>query len=123
MARILLAEDDETIRGLIERALRQDGHHTIASADGKQALRKLDDEDGAFDLLLADIKMPTVDGIELAMTAGRDYPDVIVLLMTGYADMRERAHRLEPFVHDVIAKPFSADQICGAVGEALALRS
>ncbi len=123
MARILVAEDDEAIRALVARALQQDGHDTVTSADGTQALRTLDQDDGAFDLLLTDIKMPQMDGIELAMTVGRDYPELVILLMTGYADTRERAHDLDALVHDVIAKPFSIDQICGAVKEALALRA
>ena len=55
--------------------------------------------------------MPVMDGIALALAAGRDRPDMPIMLMTGYADQRERAHGLDALVHDVIAKPFSVDQI------------
>ena len=66
--------------------------------------------------------MPVMDGMALALAAGRDHPDMPIMLMTGYADQRERAHGLDALVHDVIVKPFSVDQIKGAVREALVAR-
>jgi len=122
MARILLAEDDDAVRDLVARALAEDGHELTAAADGAAALDALDRRDGEFDLLLTDVKMPVMDGIALALAAGRDHPDVTIMLMTGYADQRERAHDLDALVHDVISKPFSVEQIRGAVREALVAR-
>ncbi len=119
MGKILIAEDDDAIRALVVRALGEDGHDLTATADGVAALNVLDRHNGDFDLLLTDVKMPRMDGIALAMAAGRGHPDMTVMLMTGYADQRERAHELDAFVHDVIAKPFSIEQIKGAVREAL----
>ena len=119
MARILVAEDDEAIRELIVRALREDGHELTAAADGVAALIALGRNAGNFDLLLTDVKMPKVDGIALALESGRLHPDIAIMLVTGFADQRERAHGLDAFVHDVINKPFSVDQIRGAVREAL----
>jgi two-component system cell cycle response regulator CpdR len=122
MARILIAEDDDAIRNLVVRALSEDGHELTAAADGAAALIALGRHRGAFDLLLTDVKMPKVDGIALALEAGRLHPDIAIMLMTGYADQRERAHDLDALVHDVIAKPFSVEQIKGAVREALVTR-
>ena len=122
MARILIAEDDEAVRDLVVRALDEDGHQLTATSDGVQALDALRRDDGGFDLLLADVKMPVMDGIALALAAGRDRPDMPIMLMTGYADQRERAHGLDALVHDVIAKPFSLEQIKSAVREALIAR-
>jgi two-component system cell cycle response regulator CpdR len=122
MARILLAEDEDSLRALVERALKQAGHDVVARADGAAALDCLVREKGGFDLLLTDIRMPIMDGIALALTVGRDYPGLTILLMTGYADQRERARGLDILVHDVITKPFTLAQICGAVNEALAVR-
>ncbi len=51
--------------------------------------------------------MPIMDGIALALAAARDFPDLTILLMTGYADQRERAHGLDALIHDVITKPFT----------------
>jgi CheY-like chemotaxis protein len=122
MARILVAEDDDTIRDLVVRALTEDGHELTAAANGAAALDALNQKNGRFDLLLTDVKMPIMDGIALALAAGRDHPDVAIMLMTGFADQRERAHGLDALVHDVIAKPFTVDQIKGAVREALVQR-
>lgn len=122
MARILVAEDDDTIRDLVVRALTEDGHELTAVANGAAALDALNQQNGGFDLLLTDVKMPIMDGIALALAAGRDHPDVAIMLVTGFADQRERAHELDALVHDVIAKPFSVEQIKGAVREALVQR-
>ena len=121
MARILIAEDDDAVRGFVARALVEDGHETAAASDGAQALDVLARNNGGFDLLLTDIKMPVMDGIALSLAAARDHPDIVILLMTGFADQRERAHGLDALIHDVIAKPFSLAQIKGAVKEALAV--
>lgn len=120
MARILLADDEEPMRALIARALAEDGHQVIATADGVEALDRLAQDGGCFDLLLTDVKMPVMDGIALALAAARDHPNLVILLMTGYADQRERAHGLDALIHDVIAKPFSNQEIRAAVKEALA---
>ena len=122
MARILIAEDDDAIRSLLVRALKDDGHDLTAAADGGEALDVLSSAEGEFDLLLSDVKMPVMDGIELVFAAGPGHPQMAIMLMTGYADQRERANGLDAFVHDVILKPFSIDQIKGAVREALLRR-
>jgi two-component system, cell cycle response regulator CpdR len=121
MARILLAEDDEALRTLCARALRMDGHEIATACDGAEALDVIARDDASFDLLLTDIRMPIMDGIALALAAARDYPTLTILLMTGYADQRERAHGLDAIIHDVIAKPFSVTTLRGAVTEALAV--
>ena len=108
MARILIAEDEEPLRNLVRRALADAGHDVAAAADGAEALDLINRAKPRFDLLLADIKMPVMDGIALALAAARDDPELIILLMTGYADQRERAHGLDALIHDVIAKPFTS---------------
>ncbi|MCC6891022.1 MAG: response regulator [Hyphomicrobiales bacterium] len=120
MARILIAEDEESIRHLVARALVQDGHAVVPANDGAEALDVLTREQGAFELLLTDIRMPIMDGIALALAAARDHPQVAILLMTGFADQRERASGLDALIHDVIAKPFSLATIRSAVRDAIA---
>ena len=75
---------------------------------------------GPFDLLLTDIQMPIMDGIALALASARDFPELTILLMTGFADQRERASGLNAIAHDVISKPFSVADIRTAVADALA---
>ncbi len=122
MARILIAEDEEALRALCARALLTDGHEVKTACDGTEALDLLGRENGGFDLLLTDIRMPVMDGIALALGVARDHPEVTILLMTGYADQRERAHGLNAIIHDVISKPFSVAALRAAVNEALTVR-
>src|SRR4029077_6914197 len=107
MARILIAEDEEPLRALCARALTMDGHEVMTPSDGGEALDVISRADGVFDLLLTDIRMPVMDGIALALAAAGDHPALTILLITGYADQRERAHGLDAIIHDVISKPFS----------------
>jgi CheY-like chemotaxis protein len=120
MPRILIADDEEAMRSLVARALQMDGHSTVVAQDGAEALEILTREAGAFDLLLTDIKMPLMDGIALALATARDFPRLTILLMTGFADQRERASGLNAIIHDVITKPFSVADIRNAVTQALA---
>src|SRR3982074_1930068 len=105
MPRVLIADDEESMRSLVARAIAMDGHEIVTAEDGAEALEILSREDGAFDLLLTDIKMPIMDGIALALAAARDFPRLTILLMTGLADQRERAHGLSAIRPDVVTKP------------------
>jgi two-component system, cell cycle response regulator CpdR len=122
MPRVLIADDEDSMRSLVARAIAMDGHDTVTAQDGAEALDILTREQGAFDLLLTDIQMPIMDGIALALSAARDFPNLTILLMTGFADQRERASNLNAIAHDVITKPFSVADIRTAVADALAAR-
>ena len=122
MPRVLIADDEEAMRMLVARAIAMDGHEVAVAQDGAEALEMLNREGGAYDLLLTDIKMPVMDGIALALAAARDFPNLTILLMTGFADQRERAHGLDAIIHDVITKPFSVAGIRAAVSAALGAR-
>jgi CheY-like chemotaxis protein len=122
VARILVAEDEDSLRGFVVRALVGDSHEVVAAADGGEALDILCNDDKPFDLLLTDIRMPVMDGIALALAAVRERPELVILLMTGFADQRERAHGLEALIHDVITKPFELAELRRVVAEALASR-
>ncbi|MBI5261978.1 MAG: response regulator [Bradyrhizobium sp.] len=122
MSRILIADDEGSMRALVARAIAMDGHETVTAQDGAEALEILIREDGAFDLLLTDIQMPIMDGIALALSAARDFPELTILLMTGFADQRERASNLNAIVHDIVTKPFSVADIRTAVADALSAK-
>jgi two-component system cell cycle response regulator CpdR len=122
MPRVLIADDEDSMRALVARAIAMDGHETVTAQDGAEALEILTRERGAFDLLLTDIQMPIMDGVALALSAARDFPELTILLMTGFADQRERASNLSALVHDVVTKPFSVADIRTAVADALASR-
>jgi CheY-like chemotaxis protein len=118
MSTILLAEDEDSVGAFVTRALTQQGHQVTRVGDGLAALGAL--AAAPFDLLLTDIVMPELDGIALALKASKDYPAMKILMMTGYAAERQRAHNLEALVHRVLMKPFTLDDIQKAVSELLA---
>ena len=120
MARILVAEDDDNVRAFVTRALEMSGHEVTDASDGGLALEIANEHDGNFDLLVSDIKMPVMDGIGLALAIGAQYPAMTILLMTGFADQRERAHGLDALIYDVLGKPFSLPQLIEKVDDALA---
>ena len=122
MARILIAEDDDAVRAFLARALTHAGHEVVEAEDGGLASEVMLEEAGRFDLLLSDIKMPVMDGIALALNVASSYPDVTIVLMTGFADQRERAHGLDSLIYDVMPKPFSLRQVLDKVADALAGR-
>jgi CheY-like chemotaxis protein len=119
MARILVAEDEDPLRALVARAITDLGHTVVTAFDGADALDIITRENGSFDLLLTDIRMPLMDGIALALSVARDHPNIVILLMTAYADQRERASNLEALIHDVVLKPFTLAELKTAVAEAL----
>lgn len=122
MARILLAEDDDNVRAFVARSLELKGHEVVAVEDGGLAAEAIAAAGGGYDLLLSDIRMPVMDGIALALQVGAAYPDVVIVLMTGFADQRERAFGLEALVYDVLAKPFTLADLVAKVDDALAGR-
>ncbi len=104
MARILIAEDDDAMRQFLAAALRRAGHAVEAAADGLEAADILAARE--FDLLLADVVMPGMDGIELARRAARDHERLQVMFITGFAAVALRARDSLPGRPKVLSKPF-----------------
>ena len=116
--RILLTEDDDSVRTFVSRALELDGHKVDTACHGVEALERLTENNGRYDLLVSDVKMPLMDGIALAHEAAGQWPGLPILLMTGFADQRERADDLSQVIRDVVTKPFTLQQIREAVSDA-----
>jgi CheY-like chemotaxis protein len=118
MARILLADDDTAARDLVQRALAVDGHAVTCTQDGAEALEQLQSS-ATFDVLIADVQMPAVDGIALAERSLKLIPELRVILISGYADELDRAEHLKSKVARVVAKPVTLEGIRAAVKAAL----
>ena len=103
MIRILLAEDDQVMREYLTRALERSGYYVTAVDRGTAALPLLERE--TFDLLLTDIVMPEMDGIELAQKAGELAADMRVMFITGFAAVTLKAGKAVPNAR-VLSKPF-----------------
>jgi two-component system cell cycle response regulator CpdR len=104
MAQILLAEDDESMREFLAKALRRAGHEVVPVGDGLDALSAIGET--PFDLLLADVVMPGLDGIELARRAAKQQPGIKVMFITGFAAVALRAREQSPRETRVLSKPF-----------------
>jgi two-component system, cell cycle response regulator CpdR len=120
MAKLLIVEDDESVRTLAARALERAGHMIDVAADGAQGLALIRAARGGYDLVVSDIRMPGMDGIQMAKAAASLFPAMKILLMTGYADQRERAEELNGVIVDVVQKPFTLAEIRARVEQALA---
>lgn len=102
MARILLAEDDNSLRGFLTRALERAGHDVVDCENGDDAIMALDV--GGFDLLLTDIVMPGADGIEVARVASSRFPGMKIMFISGFAAVALTAAQVSPQAK-VLAKP------------------
>ena len=116
--RILLAEDDDSMRGFIERALAKAGYEVIAFANGMEAFERLREE--PFTLLLTDIVMPQMDGIELARRAAERDPKLKIMFITGFAAVALNPDSQAPKDAKVLSKPFHLRDLVNEVQKMLA---
>ena len=117
MPRILLAEDDDSLRGFLARALERAGYEVTACADGEEAVAVLDE---VFDLLLTDIVMPGVDGIEVARQAAARQPGLRIMFITGFAAVALTAKEQAPAGSKVLSKPIHLREIVAEVERMMA---
>ena len=117
MPRILLAEDDDSLRGFLTRALERAGYDVTACADGEEAVAVLDE---VWDLLLTDIVMPGVDGIEVARIAAARQPSLRIMFITGFAAVALAAKESAPQGAKVLSKPIHLREIVSEVERMMA---
>lgn len=119
MARILLAEDDDSMRDFLAKALQRAGHDVDAVADGEEGLDELGEAPGRFELLLTDIVMPGVDGIELARRAAEVDPSLKIMFITGFAAVALNAGANAPKEAKVLSKPFHLRDLVDEVAKVM----
>lgn len=118
MARILLAEDDESMLNFLELALARAGHDVFSTSNGASALAELENN-GPFDLLLTDVVMPGMDGIELSQKASSLYPNIKIMFITGFAAIA--IQKIEPQTDTrMLSKPFHLNDLVEQVAQTLA---
>src|SRR4051794_2700745 len=109
MARILIADDQEMMRDSLAGILAREGHEVVATGDGATAVGRL--QGARFDLLITDLKMPKMTGIELLAEAKRLRADLPVVLMTAFATVNTAVEAMKLGAYDYIQKPFDGDEI------------
>jgi two-component system cell cycle response regulator CpdR len=120
MARILVAETDVPVREFIRRVLQQRGHEVVVVNDGTEAVVKL--ARLPFDLLLADVAMPNMDGVELSLKVARDFPDLPMLMMSSDTLQRRRSHDIDNLIV-ILQRPFTMVALNDAVERALGINA
>ncbi len=118
MAHILLAEDDQSMRDFLTLALTKAGHTVKGTADGLEALAELE-KDSAYDLLLTDIVMPGMDGIELSQRATKISAELKVMFITGFAAVALGENGRRTGEAKVLSKPFHLKELVGQVNSLL----
>ena len=118
MAAILLAEDDESMRRFLKKALERAGHNVVDASQGDEALTELQLRE--FDLLLTDIEMPVMDGIELARHAAEIDPEMKIMFITGFAAVALNPSNRAPQEAKVLSKPFHLKDLVAEVDRVIA---
>ncbi|MGE4297380.1 MAG: sigma-54-dependent transcriptional regulator [Desulfovibrionaceae bacterium] len=119
-ARILIAEDETIARENLEHVLARQGHDVTATANGKKALAEL--QRGTFDLVVTDLRMPDMDGLQLLDAIKAMAPDTEVIIITGYAAVETAVEAIRKGAFQYLAKPIRLDELCLVAGKALEKR-
>lgn len=118
MARIILAEDDDDLRRFLVSALEKAGHKVTSFGEGASAFEEIKQE--TFDLLLTDIVMPEMDGIELARRAAELDPALKIMFITGFAAVALNPDSKAPKEAKVLSKPFHLRDLVNEVNRLMA---
>jgi two-component system response regulator HydG len=119
-ARLLVADDDPGLRESLERTLTREGYRVVVASDGHAALERL--QGGGVDLILSDLKMPGLSGIQLLAAAKAIAPDVDVILLTAFGTIEEAVKAMKDGAYDFLTKPFQRAQLLRVVHQALERR-
>ena len=109
MARILIVDDTEMMRDSLASTLAREGHEVVAASDGPGALTRISAT--RFDLMISDLKMPKMTGIELLTEAKKLRPELPVVLMTAFATVSTAVEAMKLGAYDYIQKPFDGEEI------------
>lgn len=109
MARVLIVDDQEMMRDSLAATLSREGHEVVAAHDGQAALNRLTER--RFELMLTDLKMPRVNGLELLGEVKKVRPDLPVILMTAFATVQTAVEAMRLGAYDYIQKPFDGEEL------------
>ncbi|MEK6710555.1 MAG: sigma-54 dependent transcriptional regulator [Nitrospinota bacterium] len=108
-AHVLVVDDEERVRNLLTRLLGEEGHHVSAAASGEEALREL--EGGSYDVVLTDLMMPGMSGLDLLEQARASHPETEVILVTAYGTVDSAVEAMRKGAFHYLCKPFKLDEV------------
>jgi two-component system cell cycle response regulator CpdR len=120
LGRILLAEDDEAVRTIAVRILERAGYEVITATNGAEGLAALRSATAPIPLILSDILMPEMDGIELAVRAQMEFPATRTVLMTGFSEISKDRERSQGLCEAILGKPFIPAELLETLRQAAA---
>ncbi len=120
-ATILVADDDPGLRESLERTLTREGYGVVMASDGRAALERL--QSGSIDLVLTDLKMPGLSGLDLLRAAKAMSPDIDVILLTAFGTVEEAVKAMKEGAYDFLSKPFRREQLLKLIDKALERRA
>jgi DNA-binding NtrC family response regulator len=118
--RILIVEDEDALRETMQRVLLREGYEVDGVASCSEALKRI--ECSAYDLVIADIMLPGVSGVELLRRCKENHPDLVVLIVTAFASIETAVQAMRAGAYDYIVKPVSPGDLASAVRNALSDR-
>jgi DNA-binding NtrC family response regulator len=118
-SRILIVDDDPGQRSLLNSFLRSQGFETVAVDSGKQALETL--SSGKFDMMISDVRMPGLTGLETLRLARKEYATLPVLLVTAFTDVRDAVAAMRDGAVNYLAKPIDLDELLASVRQAIGI--
>ena len=119
-ATLLVADDDPGLRESLERTLSREGYRVVLASDGRAALERF--QSGGIDLIVTDLKMPGLTGLELLRAAKTIAPDVDVILLTAFGTVEEAVKAMKDGAYDFLTKPFRREQLIKLIDKALERR-
>src|ERR1700722_6180264 len=118
-SRILVVDDEESIREFLEIMLRKEGYEVTCAEDGQKALEILKKK--AFDMVISDLQMPNMTGLELLKSVNEQYPDMFFMMITAFGTTETAVEAMKLGAYDYLTKPFKIDEV--RINIANALRS
>ncbi|MFN3135063.1 MAG: sigma-54-dependent transcriptional regulator [Candidatus Kryptonium sp.] len=116
-SRILVVDDEETLRYLLSSELAAEGYEVETAGDGDEAIESIKQKD--YDVVLLDIKMPRVDGFEVLRFIKQNKPEIKVIMLTAYADVKNAIEALKLGASDFVSKPYDLEDILTSINRAL----
>src|SRR6266545_6891750 len=119
-SRVLVVDDEQSVATTIKAILELDGNHVTAVTSGTEALNQLREHE--FDVVLTDLRLDDLDGIEVLRETQRLWPDTVAIMLTGYASLESAVAAMRSGAYDYLIKPSDVDELRATIGRALERR-